>query len=149
MSIATTAGYCLVLGLAVAISQPCAAQGGESAFTAMEKLGTHRFVDAPDGGRIELTRDPSDSAGIAEVRAHLARIAREFAAGNFSQPGEVHEGKEVPGAGTMAARRDQISYRYSPVPAGGELRIVTRDPEALKAVHQYLAFQRREHTHQH
>jgi hypothetical protein len=35
------------------------------------------------------------------------------------------------------------------VTGGGELRIVTRDPEALKAVHQYLAFQRREHAHQH
>jgi hypothetical protein len=149
VSVATTAGYCLVLGLAVAMTRPGWAQGGESAFTAMEKLGTHWFEDAPDGGRIELTRDPGDSAGITQVRAHLARIARDFAAGNFRTPGEVHEGKEVPGAATMAARRNQISYRYSPVTGGGELRIVTRDPEALKAIHQYLAFQRREHTHQH
>ncbi|HZN97044.1 MAG TPA: hypothetical protein VFB61_04870 [Gemmatimonadales bacterium] len=149
MSAATTIGYCLILGLAVAITRPGSAQGEESAFAAMEKLGTHRFEDAPDGGRIELTRDPGDSAGIAEVRAHLARIASDFAAGNFSKPGEVHEDKEVPGAATMAARRNRISYRYSPVTGGGELRIVTRDPEALKAVYQYLAFQRREHTHQH
>ena len=61
----------------------------------------------------------------------------------------VHAGKQVPGTATMAAKRNQISYRYSPVTGGGELRIVTRDPGALKAVHEYLAFQRREHAHQH
>jgi hypothetical protein len=125
------------------------AQTRDSAFVAMQALGSHRFQDLPDGGRIELTRDPTDSAGIAEVRTHLNRIARDFAAGNFRTPAEVHAGKEVPGAATMAARRKHISYRYSPVTGGGELRIITRDPEALKAVHQYLAFQRREHAHRH
>lgn len=134
----------LILGASVV-----SAQARDSAFVAMEALGSHRFQDLPDGGRIELTRDPTDSAGITEVRAHLAQIAREFAAGNFSTPGVVHAGKQVPGAATMAARRSQVSYRYRPVTGGGELRIVTRDPEALKAVHQYLAFQRQEHTHQH
>jgi hypothetical protein len=125
------------------------AQTRDSAFVAMEALGSHRFQDLPDGGRIELTRDPTDSAGIREVRAHLAQIAREFAAGNFETPGVVHAGEAVPGTETMTARRKQISYRYRPVTGGGELRIVTRDPEALQAVHQYLAFQRREHRHQH
>jgi hypothetical protein len=139
----------LVVGLVATLGQAAPAQTRDSAFVAMEALGSHRFQDLPDGGRIELTREPTDSAGIAEVRTHLAQIAREFAAGNFSTPGEVHDGKQVPGAATMAAKRSQISYRYSPVTGGGELRIVTRDPEALKAVHQYLAFQRREHTHQH
>jgi hypothetical protein len=149
MLLATTVGCCLVLGLGAAITRPGSAQGADSAFVAMEALGSHRFLDLPDGGSIELTRDPTDSAGIAEVRTHLAQIAREFAAGNFSAPGVVHAGKQVPGAATMAARRNQISYRYSPVTGGGELRILTRDPEALKAVHEYLAFQRREHAHQH
>jgi hypothetical protein len=140
--------YCLILGLAVAIAGPALAQTSDSAFVAMEALGAHRFEDLADGGRIQLTRDPADSAGVREVRAHLARISRDFAAGDFSTPGVVHAGKEVPGAATMAARRKQISYSYKPVTGGGELRIITQDPQALKAVHEYLAFQRQEHRHQ-
>ena len=128
-------------------SSVVSAQARDSAFVAMEALGSHRFQDLPDGGRIELTRDPTDSAGITEVRTHLAQIAREFAAGNFSTPGVVHAGKQVPGAETMAARRNQISYRYSPVTGGGELRIVTWVPEALRAVLKFLAFKRLVHTH--
>jgi hypothetical protein len=141
--------YCLILGLAVAIAGPVFAQTSDSAFVAMEALGAHRFEDLADGGRIQLTRDPTDSAGIRNVRTHLAEIARAFAAGDFTTPGVVHAGKQVPGAATMTARREHIDYRFRALPAGGELRMITRDPDALKAIHQYLAFQRAEHQHQH
>jgi hypothetical protein len=139
----------LLLCASMCASNIVSAQTSDSAFVAMEALGSHRFEDLPDGGRIELTRDPADSAGVSEVRAHLARIAREFTAGNFGVPGEVHAGKQVPGTAIMAASRKRISYRFREVTGGGELRIITRDPEALKAIHEYLAFQRREHHHQH
>lgn len=140
--------YCLILGLAAAIGRPAFGQTSDSAFVAMEALGAHRFEDLADGGRIQLTRDPTDSAGIRAVRTHLAQIARAFAAGDFTTPGVVHAGKQVPGAATMTARREHIDYRFRVLPAGGELRILTRDPESLKAVHLYLAFQRQEHRHQ-
>jgi hypothetical protein len=123
------------------------AQTSDSAFVAMEALGAHQFVDLHEGGRIQLLRDPADTAGTKAVRQHLEHIARAFAAGDFTIPGQVHSSKQVSGTATMSARRKHISYRFRPLPGGGEVRITTRDPKALQAVHQYLSFQRREHAH--
>jgi hypothetical protein len=104
----------------------------------------HRFDDLPDGGRIELQVSPADTAGVRTVREHLRGIARAFAAGDFRTPGFVHAG-EVPGTAVMAAKRANLEYRFGPLPGGGEVRIRTEDPEARKAVHAFLGFQRQEH----
>jgi hypothetical protein len=117
---------------------------GRTAMGVDQYTSAHQFEALAVGGRIELQRDPADSAGVAEIRAHLQRIAKAFAAGNFNVPGFVHAG-EVPGTATMRSRRSAITYRFGPLPGGGEVRILTRDPEALQAVHSFLAFQRREH----
>ena len=105
---------------------------------------THHFVDLPDGGRIELQRDPHDTAGVAMIRQHLHHIARAFKAGDFADPMLVHV-QEVPGTTIMAAKRDAVSYSVTDIPGGGAVRIETRDTAALRAVHAFLAFQRREH----
>ena len=106
---------------------------------------THVFDDLPDGGRIELQRDVDDPAGVAQIRAHLASIAEAFARGDFSIPEFVHDTAEVPGTRVMAARRDRIRYEFRELPRGGEVRITTDDPEALMAIHHFLAFQRGDH----
>jgi len=119
-------------------------QRGKAAMGVDQYTSTHQFEDLPDGGRIELQRDSSEHAGVAEIRAHLQRIAKAFAAGNFNLPGFVHAG-EVPGTSARRERRARISYRYSPLPGGGQVRIETSDSRARRAVHEFLAFQRREH----
>ena len=106
---------------------------------------THLFDDLPDGGRIELQRDVDDPAGVEQIRTHLAHIAGAFAQGDFSIPGFVHDIPEVPGTRVMADRRDQIRYEVRELPRGGEVRITTDDPEALAAIHHFLAFQRTDH----
>lgn len=127
----------------------------DSAFTKLQARGkvamgvdqytsTHRFDDLADGGRIELTRDAADSAGVHTIREHLAGIARAFAAGDFSTPFEVHA-REVPGTATMAAKRGAIRYEFKPLPGGGEVRISSKDPEAIRAIHAFMAFQRGDH----
>ena len=129
--------------------------GGDTAFAAVQARGKiamgvdqytsqHRFDDLADGGRIELQRDPADTAGVRTIREHLQGIARAFAAGNFETPGFVHD-REVPGVRIMTARREKIRYEFRPLPGGGEVRITARDPEAVKAVHEFLAFQRMDH----
>lgn len=45
----------------------------------------------------------------------------------------------------MAARREAIRYSYRELARGGEVRMVTKDPAALRAIHEFLEFQRREH----
>lgn len=127
----------------------------DSAFAAMQERGrmamgvdqymsTHRFDALPDGGRIELQRDVADSAGVAQIRSHLREIARAFKAGDFSTPAMVHL-KEVPGTPIMAERRDRITYEARDLPRGAELYIRTTDSVAVRAIHDFMAFQRTEH----
>jgi hypothetical protein len=152
--------FAMLLALG-ACAPPAAAPSGarhphaDTAFTALQARGaaamgvdqytsTHRFDDLPDGGRIELQRDVDDAAGIATIRAHLQGIAAAFARGDFATPAMVHM-REVPGTAVMRARSAAIRYEYRALPRGGEVRITTADPEALRAVHAFLAFQRSDH----
>ena len=45
----------------------------------------------------------------------------------------------------MSRRRTLITYRYEGIPRGGALVITTTDSAALRAVHEFLAFQRSAH----
>lgn len=128
----------------------------DSAFAATQARGkqvmgvdqytsTHRFESLPEGGRIVLQRDSADAEGEATIRAHLRDITARFTKGDFSLPGQVHGMAVVPGTAVMAQRRNRIRYVMEPLPRGGQVRIVTRDPAALKAVHEFLAFQRMDH----
>ncbi|HET9294361.1 MAG TPA: hypothetical protein VFO06_08720 [Gemmatimonadales bacterium] len=127
----------------------------DSAFAAVQERGAevmgvdqytsaHVFEPLPDGGRIVLQREVPDSAGVAVIRAHMADIARRFAAGDFTLPGVVHA-TEVPGTAVMAGKRTVIRYVADTLPRGGQVRIWTTDSVALAAVHEFLAFQRMDH----
>jgi len=140
-------------GLVALVVGPLAGQ--DSGFRAMQDRGWaamgvdqytsfHRFESLPDGGRIALQRDSADASGVAAIRAHLQEIARSFARGDFAVPGFVHA-RSVPGTAVMTARRAAIRYVFHPLPGGGEVRIVARDSVAVRAVHEFLAFQRTEH----
>ena len=105
----------------------------------------HVFEDLPDGGRIVLDRDAtSDTAGVATIRAHMREIAAQFARGDFTNPSLVHA-RDVPGTAVMAARATTLSYTAADRPRGAEVRIRSADPVAVKAVHEFLAFQRADH----
>jgi hypothetical protein len=117
---------------------------GRQAMGVDQYTSFHRFEPLPDGGRIVLERDPGDRAGVAQIREHMQQIAASFRAGDFAVPGFVHD-REVPGTRVMTARRERISYTPDTTPGGGQLRIVSQDPEAIAAIHQFLAFQRQDH----
>jgi hypothetical protein len=105
---------------------------------------THVFEPLPDGGRIELQRDVPDSAGSAQIRAHMRTIAAAFAKGDFRLPGFVHD-REVPGTAVMAAKRAAIAYVVESLPRGAALRLRTGDSMAVRAIHDFLGFQRHDH----
>jgi hypothetical protein len=109
---------------------------------------THQFEPLPDGGRISLVRQSDDPQGVAQIRTHMQRIAAAFRKGDFSLPGLVHD-RAVPGTSVMAARQSRITYTPDTVPNGGTLRIHSTDSLAIEAVHQFLAFQRRDHRTDH
>lgn len=117
---------------------------GEKAMGANQYTSAHQFEDLENGGRIALEAAAGDTGAIPRIRAHFREIARAFGAGDFTTPGFVHAG-DAPGANTMSARRAVIGYSMRELPRGAELRITTSDPTALRAVHEFLAFQRAEH----
>jgi hypothetical protein len=128
---------------------------GDSAFAGVQARGgvamgvnqytsRHVFEPLPDGGRIALQRDAADSEGAAQTRRHMYEIAQRFASGDFALPGFVHA-RMVPGTEIMAARRAAIAYAVDTLPRGAALRIRSTDSTAVRAIHEFLAFQRHDH----
>lgn len=147
--------HALPLGVVLLLATGGRIAAQDSAFRALQQRGkvamgvdqyssTHHFTPLPDGGSIALQRDPRDTAGTRTIRAHLEHITAAFAAGDFTLPGFVHA-RGVPGTGVMTAKRAAIHYVFHPLPGGGEVRVMTRDPEAVQAIHEFLAFQRQDH----
>ena len=130
--------------------------GNDSAFREVQTRGAavmgvnqntsdHVFESLPDGGRVILERpSAADTADIRTIRAHMHEIAAQFRRGDFRAPFLVHA-QAVPGTAEMARRAAAITYAPLDRPRGAELRISTQDPAALKAIHEFLAFQRADH----
>jgi hypothetical protein len=128
----------------------------DSAFDAMQQRGktvmgvdqyasAHVFEDLPDGGRIVLDHgDSSDTPAIIAIRLHMREVATDFQRGDFTNPFAVHD-TIVPGTAAMAGMRDRLAFEVRDRPRGAEVRVVSVDPNAVAAVHAFLAFQRTAH----
>ncbi len=118
---------------------------GAAAMEFNQDAAVHHFKLARDGGSIEVeAREETDAATRPAIRAHLKQIAVQFANGDFSKPFMTH-GENPPGSQRMAALRSTIKYRYDDTDRGGRVRIRSADAEAVKAVHEFLRYQIREH----
>ena len=106
---------------------------------------THHFILRPEGGIISVeVNDPTDDTNRNAVRTHLQRIAADFAAGRFDAPFATH-GEEPPGTSAMRALRRSIRYVVEQTAGGARLRIISTHDAAVAAVHDFLAYQIREH----
>jgi hypothetical protein len=106
---------------------------------------THHFRLFADGGSIEvLANSPQDAESRDQIRMHLGHIARMFAAGNFNAPMLIHD-QTPPGVPAMKSLKSDIQYKFEETEQGARVRITTLNPEALKAIHEFLRFQIKEH----
>lgn len=106
---------------------------------------THHFRLQESGGSIEVTANSSDDAASSEeIRMHLKHIAKMFAEGNFNAPILIHD-QTPPGVPVMQELKDEITYNYEEIDRGAAVRISTKNPRALKAIHDFLRFQIKEH----
>jgi len=87
----------------------------------------------------------TDRAGEDTIRTHMRAIAAAFSAGDFALPGFVHATGEVPGTAVMKRLSGDITYSIRDLSRGGEVLLTTRNPVALAAIHNFLAFQREDH----
>jgi hypothetical protein len=120
-------------------------QRGETVMGVDQYTSQHVFEPVANGGRIVLQRKEDDSAGTATIRAHMRAIATAFSNGDFALPGIVHAMDSVPGTVEMTALRSEITYTPHDLPRGAEVVIASRNPKAIAAIHDFLAFQRMDH----
>jgi TusA-related sulfurtransferase len=104
----------------------------------------HSFRLLRTGGVIELQATTDDAAVTRAIREHLRSVAADFTKADFEKPLFVH-GTMPEGVSDMVRLRGAIEYKFEELPRGGEVRISTKDPAALEAVHKFLKFQVEEH----
>lgn len=102
----------------------------------------HSFKLYADGGAVEVRGDDPES--IAAIRSHLQVIAKEFAAGNFDKPREIHD-RVVPGVPVLKELGAKVSYTYEELERGARVRIKTSEKRGIDAVHEFMRFQIEDH----
>ena len=106
---------------------------------------THHFLLQESGGSIEVTANSSaDVESSKQIRMHLKHIAMMFAEGNFNAPMLIHD-QTPPGVLVMQELKGEIRYNFEEIDRGAAVRISTKNPTALKAIHDFLRFQIKEH----
>jgi len=106
---------------------------------------THHFRLFANGGSIEITANSvSDTESRDQIRMHLGHIARMFADGNFKAPMLIHE-QTPPGVPIMQKLKSEISYGFEETGRGAAIQISSKNPAAVKAIHEFLRFQIKEH----
>jgi len=110
-----------------------------------QMAAVHHFLIETGGGTITLdARDTNGDATRTSIREHLKMIEEDFARGDFSSPFATH-GVVPPGVKEMARLKTDIHYSYQETAGGGRLVIRTDSAEAVAAIHQFLAYQIKEH----
>ena len=106
---------------------------------------THHFILASDGGSIRIeANEKNDDSSRNQIRRHLQHIAVMFGEGNFKAPMLIHA-ETPPGVAAMEKLKSEISYQYEETKQGAMIRISTKNADALKAVHEFLRYQIKEH----
>lgn len=120
-------------------------QRGDHVMGFSHEKATHHFRLYDDGGAIDIeANEKTDTSTRDQIRMHLSHIARMFADGNFRAPMLIHD-QVPPGVPTLQRLKQKITYRFVVTDRGGSVLITTSDPEALKAVHEFLKFQISDH----
>ncbi len=118
---------------------------GDHAMGFSHEATTHHFTLLADGGVIAVEINGKHDDGTRDqIRSHLSHIAAMFRSNDFDVPMFIHD-QVPPGVPIMKEKHDSITYTYEPTERGGQVRIKTRDSDALKAVHEFLVFQIQDH----
>ena len=106
----------------------------------------HFFKNTETGGIQQVTaKNPSDSEQIALIRKHLAKIASQFAKGDFSGPQRIH-GENMPGIKELSVADGRVQFVYQDLPEGGQINYLTDAPELIDAIHRYFDAQLSDHA---
>lgn len=108
---------------------------------------THIFTKTADGGVQQVVTKRHDPKQAALIRGHLAMIARQFSAGDFEAPEQIH-GNDMPGiAALQTAQPGELTIQYRDLPDGGEIVYRTNEPRLVAALHTWFDAQLSDHGH--
>jgi hypothetical protein len=120
-------------------------QRGDRVMGFSHEKTTHHFLLYSDGGAIRVeANDAADSESRDQIRMHLTHIAQMFASGNFKAPTLIHD-QVPPGVPVLERLKAEVEYKFEKIDRGGAVQIRTKNPEALKAIHDFLRFQISDH----
>ncbi len=110
----------------------------------------HVFSKIEKGGLQQvIVKDPKDSAAdnqIKLIREHLAKIAKDFKQGDFSDPKKIH-GENMPGLKALqAAKKGELSIGYQEIPTGAEILYSADNLKLVEAIHQWFDAQLSDHA---
>ncbi len=118
---------------------------GDEAMGFSHAKTTHHFLLKTGGGVIMVeANDAGDTASRDQIRQHLKHIAKKFSEGDFTAPMFIHS-QTPPGVPAMKNLKAEIKYQFEELERGGSVRISTENAEALKAIHEFLRFQIKDH----
>ncbi len=119
---------------------------GNAAMGFDQNKTTHHFLLARDGGSIQVeSNNAADTTSRHLIRQHLKTISEQFANGDFSAPLMTHA-EMPPGAREMQRLKSAITYSFEERPQGASARISSSNPDAVKAIHDFLVYQIKEHV---
>lgn len=108
---------------------------------------THIFAKTEKGGLQQvIVKETSNTGQVKLIQAHLSKISREFAQGDFSDPTRIH-GEDMPGLAELRkAKPGEIKVEYKELSNGAEIDYSTDDPALIEAVHQWFEAQLSDHA---
>ncbi len=105
-----------------------------------ERVQRHFYV-LKNGGAIEvLANDANDAATIKAIQSYLKKESELYTKGNFENASAMY-GKAPDGTITLKKLRDDVSFVMVPEENGAVLRMLTVNPQAKNAIHDYLKYQ--------
>jgi hypothetical protein len=108
---------------------------------------THIFTKTADGGIQQVVTKHHDPKQAALIRGHLVVIARQFSAGDFDAPEQIH-GNDMPGlAALRTAKPGELTIDYHDLPDGGEIVYHADEPRLVTALHEWFDAQLSDHGH--
>lgn len=135
----------LTIGLLLLFAIQNAPTHADHAMGFSQEKTTHHFFLYTDGGAIQVNaNNPKDIESRDQIRMHLGHIAQMFADGDFQIPMLVHA-ETPPGVPVMKNLKSEITYRFEKLEEGGLVRIRTKNPAALAAIHDFLRYQISDH----
>ena len=105
----------------------------------------HVFEKTKDGGIQRVVARTASRDQVRLIRTHLASIAADFSARNFSDPARIH-GADMPGLGELhSARPEDLAVTYSEIENGAQIVYAGKTSAIIEAIHRWFDAQLRDH----